>query len=1246
MLSNCRVTSVTALLCLLAGCAIKEPAIRHGGAQSNAVILAGSPQVFSRESLINQRRADMAWVEKLQKEASEPEFHRQFGADIARQVEAITAISASLSANYDQGAARSNSREDELARLRHEMAVLELRQSIAALGDAKSNSIQAAAPKAAGVAADVGEAETTGEAAADEPASGIADTDANARAEALLKLLDTRLAELRAGTDSPLAAVGSGPRERLRDLLAYREDLNALYNELQLDDLHDADGRALYKLRIPVTIVPGATNDRYAALSYQIHAPVHESQDYEDLYLRWLGHLTYRMNQGQDSRDTSQMSNRELQFFGVSSRLFYPVTFYVSPQADPLNRTRSSLVDPCLGAASWVEAAAVAADCIPFTAALPYEVGIELTSLFPHLEHLIIPLLDEKLASDAKACTDSLHSNTINKSRALCLWDASLPSRIRKKMKPELQALPYINQSVLTRSISYLANDADHCRKASNEHDKEECLAGDLYKDYMEVRCKDVDEAQHDPCATYIRDNRRTVGSTKRVGGSNANKTSGQPGGTITPAPIPDADTPRTSEQTAALAFMTLSLKTQDLALLKDSYLASTPSERQTIQAAVAGRKRLVEPLSTTSELTSLQSQATGGLNAMLLLARNTLTDAQLAALIDSAAFAEIRLSSKATLPYTASILQGLSQREEIATVARNGAENVVLSLLQLTKAFPGDAGQLPAPVSACGDESLTRFRRMLEKTGNSTPYVYSVAPNELAQRVSISSSAAEAITLAAALSAAKPLSGLDAQAAASFGRQMTSRAQAMERLPLVVGYAQAGHESRPPPSATSCEDTRAKTPAQSPGFGWIFGPRQRVVAGTVRDIVKFDFPPASFDVTVDLALPGWWKRVELRQQAAWIGDIGDRSALLDTPANGVPVVNVELPAARGNLDALTRVLARSYGGAPPTARIVAVVPQKINLCPEKIGIAIRGPDLWRGAQVSIAGMPAASADISVLPDMDGLQVSFATGPLRSALAGLTQTQVSVFTQNGVDSYPLDIERTVVGAHCAPQSDPRALARIVPTEVHRCAGQTDFSIEFPIARSEKETRVYVGGSKVNSLVCTRKATTQGHCFNFTFSSRLDVALLRGRDSFPIYVAGDGAPVSFQVNRVGSGDRCGDGASKPSATAADTKAATPTKVDKVSATGEDGALRACLKDVDITLQGSGLDAITSVELMGVKGTAAMASAAGDLRVFHFSGLPRLGDTEGPKPTSQPLGVVLKDGKPLPGISIPWVACGKD
>lgn len=1242
MYFNCRVLSVTALLCLLSGCAIQEPSIRHSGAQTRAVILAGSPQIYARESLINQRRDDMAWIGSLLKQAAEDDFYAQFGADIVRQIEVVTAISASLNAGYDQGEARANSRQDELDRLKYEKELIGLRQSIAELAQSKTKKIQAARttePEAAGVASEVGANNTTGDGASGDAADGNGDDPAVDEetidaAQVLLKTLDDRLAQLRTGMSTPLTAVSAGPRERLRDMLAYREDLNALHNELQLDDLHDADGRALYKLRIPVTIFPGATHDRYAALNYRVRAPRHDSADYTSLYLRWLGHLTYRMNQGQDSRDTSQMSNRELQFFGVSSRLFYPVTFYVSPQAGTNSPTRRSLVDPCLGAASWVEAAAVAADCIPFTVALPYEEGIELGSLFPRLEHLIIPLFEKMPASEAGCPADR---SFVYDSKEVCFWDKSLPNLVRNKLNLEIQALPYINQSILVRSIGYLADEKDGCRSArQGAAYVAQCLADGIYANYLKVKCQDIKQTKDEPCASFINNNRRFV-STKeavdpKVDGTSRTNDKADAGGLRLIDP-----------SNAGNAFMELSIKSQDLALLKNSYLASTPANRAAVRAATSDLQRSFRIVSETAPLISPQSRATGDLNEILLTARHRLADAQLAALIDRESLNKIRDASISTLPYTASILQGLSQREEIAILARDGAENVVQSLLQLIRAFkPTSSAEIPT----CGNASLHKFRRLLRGTRESAPYIYSVAPTELAQRVSISSSAAEAISLAAALSATKPLSGLNAGMGASFGRQITNRAQAMERLPLVVGYAQAGHQPSRDESTSSCLDADTETEEVMAGFGWIFGPRQRVKAGAVRDIVELDFPPASFEVTVDLAVPGWWRRVELLQQAEWIGKVDNRNQLLDDEKS--PVVTVELPAARSNLDALTRTLARNYGGAPPTARIVAVLPAQINLCPEKIGIAIRGPDLWRGAQVSIAGMRANAEDVSVLPDMDGLQVSFNTDQLRSALAGIKQTQVSVFTQNGVDSYPLTIDRTIVGGECAAQSDSTAwAAKIVPTEVHRCAGNTEFSIQFPAARRLDETEIYVGGSKVKGKCALSKAIggagADSSCSSFSFSARLDVALLRGRDSFPIYVTGDGVPLSFEIQRKGSGDRCGDGGSKPAA-ATDPKDAKVTKVDKVWTGGGDGSLLACRKDAHVTLQGSRLEAIKSVELMGVAGTPVTASAAGDVRVFHFSDLPRLGDTEKPPTDTQTLGVTLNGGKSLTVPSLKWVACG--
>src|SRR5205814_2253249 len=58
--------------------------------------------------------------------------------------------------------------------------------------------------------------------------------------------------------------------------------------------------------------------------------PKFEDADYRALYYRWLEHLTHRLNAISAEAREDQLADRQLQFLGTATKLFAPVTFYVS----------------------------------------------------------------------------------------------------------------------------------------------------------------------------------------------------------------------------------------------------------------------------------------------------------------------------------------------------------------------------------------------------------------------------------------------------------------------------------------------------------------------------------------------------------------------------------------------------------------------------------------------------------------------------------------------------------------------------------------------------------------------------------------------------------------------------------------------------------------------------------------------------------------------------------------------------
>jgi hypothetical protein len=109
--------------------------------------------------------------------------------------------------------------------------------------------------------------------------------------------LDTTLAT----TSSPVpsADVSIDPQDQFRDVQAYRSVLRQALSAAHLDDIHDHEGHALYRLQFQVTAFPGEQPDLLGVVELDASGPTANVEDSEvtRLYRRWLRHTASRLNQ-------------------------------------------------------------------------------------------------------------------------------------------------------------------------------------------------------------------------------------------------------------------------------------------------------------------------------------------------------------------------------------------------------------------------------------------------------------------------------------------------------------------------------------------------------------------------------------------------------------------------------------------------------------------------------------------------------------------------------------------------------------------------------------------------------------------------------------------------------------------------------------------------------------------------------------------------------------------------------------
>src|SRR5690606_21199139 len=112
--------------------------------QADAAILIADPQVYARATLINDRRRESDYLQKLLENSESVTFTPQ----LVRDLRTIDALAISLGARFGETQAESESdqlnRQIEIRRLQAELAVLE--KLLEAIQDAEAPEVQIPAP--------------------------------------------------------------------------------------------------------------------------------------------------------------------------------------------------------------------------------------------------------------------------------------------------------------------------------------------------------------------------------------------------------------------------------------------------------------------------------------------------------------------------------------------------------------------------------------------------------------------------------------------------------------------------------------------------------------------------------------------------------------------------------------------------------------------------------------------------------------------------------------------------------------------------------------------------------------------------------------------------------------------------------------------------------------------------------------------------------------------------------------------
>ena len=352
---------------------------------------------------------------------------------------------------------------------------------------------------------------------------------------------------------------------------------------------------------------------------------------------------------------------------------------------------------------------------------------------------------------------------------------------------------------------------------------------------------------------------------------------------------------------------------------------------------------------------------------------------------------------------------------------------------------------------------------------------IYDMGPREQTQRVSTAARAANAINIAAAIAAQAPESGVGANAGLGYARNATGRAEALERTPLAVSFAE--------PHSVGTEN--------NPAFGWLLGPRATVS----RDSIVLQQQIRPYDLSVDLSVPGWWPYLTISAETAWAPNWRgtDEASRGRTVATGAMERKVRVPLSINTADLNAFTSRLTNDSLVRIAAITGFRPRRIDACAATSELQIRGENIWRATAVIIGGRRFSGSAISVMPDLGGIIVTISRGDFPSLEAGTPQrAMVTVLTRYGPAEGEIEIYNHPTNGTCSQQSDtagggraggvPTAqitLNSITPDTISLCHSRPTFQVAGANLNTAQTVRL-------GSIVGRLEATPDGKAATVTF----------------------------------------------------------------------------------------------------------------------------------------------------------------
>ncbi|MDQ7248947.1 hypothetical protein [Dongia sedimenti] len=263
--------------------------VNEKGPQRNAVIAISDPQIYTRERLLNDRDDEVEFLRQQMDDVNNQDFTPR----LKRDLDMLLEIVASISAKFDPVAGASIVQQAQIAGLENEAQIKQLEARI----DELEKNPKPSDPKEGAQSANSGDL------------APISTKDLTTDMRAFLSELTNAIKARNTDPNTTKPTLRDNkvsdatPSEVFRDKIAYRNEILAALQQAQLDDRHDLDGNALYRLQIKATVFPGKIKDKYALTRMTILPPVFEdSNSISRLYLEWLAHVARQLNPVQDAK--------------------------------------------------------------------------------------------------------------------------------------------------------------------------------------------------------------------------------------------------------------------------------------------------------------------------------------------------------------------------------------------------------------------------------------------------------------------------------------------------------------------------------------------------------------------------------------------------------------------------------------------------------------------------------------------------------------------------------------------------------------------------------------------------------------------------------------------------------------------------------------------------------------------------------------------------------------------------------